>query len=78
MINRNFSSVSDKDGTFAFYVHPNDTVVFKSLGYKPATMIISDTLIGREYIAGIYLKSDTVSIGEVVIIPRASILCMIY
>jgi hypothetical protein len=72
MINRIFTSVSDKNGTFAFYVNRNDTVVFKSLGYKSTTLFISDTLSGREFMAGIYMKIDTLSIGEVIIIPRVS------
>lgn len=72
MINRIFSSVSDNNGTFAFYVNRRDTVVFKSLGYKSTILYISDTLSGREFIAGIYMKSDTVSIGEVLIIPRVT------
>jgi hypothetical protein len=72
MINRKFSSVSTTDGTFAFLVNKRDTVVFYSLGYNPATMLISDTLSGKEFIAGIYLKSDTLSIGEVIIVPRFS------
>jgi hypothetical protein len=71
-INRRFSAVSNKDGAFAFYVNRNDTVVFNSLGYIPAIMIISDTLKGHEFIAGIYMKSDTMSIGEVIIVPRFS------
>jgi hypothetical protein len=70
MINRAFSSISEKNGTFAFFVNRNDTVEFKSLGYKSTILYISDTLSGREFMAGIYMKSDTVSIGEVVIIPR--------
>jgi hypothetical protein len=72
MINRVFSSVSDNDGTFAVYVMRNDTVVFKSLGYKSTTMYVSDTLNGRDFIAGIFLTSDTLEIGEVVIIPRVT------
>jgi hypothetical protein len=72
IINGRFSSVSTTDGTFAFYVNRRDTVVFYSLGYSPATMMISDTLSGNEFIAGIYMKSDTLSIGEVVIVPRFS------
>jgi hypothetical protein len=71
-INRSFSALSRSDGTFAFYVNRNDTVVFNSLGFKPAMMFISDTLAGREFIAGIYMKSDTLSIGEVIIVPRFS------
>ena len=70
MINRAFSSVSSSNGTFAFYVNRNDTVLFKRLGYKPATMYISDTLAGGDFMAGIYMSSDTLLIGEVVIIPK--------
>jgi hypothetical protein len=70
LINRNFISVSNNDGTFAFFVNRHDSVLFKHLGYKPALMFVSDTLIGKEFITGIYLHSDTVSIGEVVIVPR--------
>lgn len=72
IINRKFSSVSTIEGTFAFYVNRRDTIVFYSLGYSPATMLISDTLSGNEFVAGIYLKSDTLSIGEVIIVPRFS------
>jgi hypothetical protein len=70
MINKAFSSVSGNDGTFSFYVNRKDTVLFKSLGYKPTVMYVSDTLKGGEFVAGIYMHSDTLSIGEVVIIPR--------
>lgn len=70
MINRDSFSVSDNNGKFAFYVNRNDTVVFKSLGYKSTIMYVSDTLAGREFLAGIYMNSDTLSIGEVVIVPR--------
>lgn len=72
MINRAFSAVSEMNGTFAFYVYKKDTVEFKSLGYKSTFLYISDTLSGQEFMAGIYMKSDTVSIGEVMIIPRIS------
>ena len=70
LINRNFTSVSSNDGTFAFFVNKSDTVIFKHIGFKPTLMTVSDTLIGKEFIAGIYMKSDTVSIGEVIIVPR--------
>ncbi len=69
MINNAFSSVSGADGSFFFYVNRYDTVAFRSLGYKESVMHISDTLLGREFITGIYLNSDTLSIGEVIIIP---------
>jgi hypothetical protein len=69
-INKLFSSVSGSDGSFAFYVNRKDTVQFKALGYRDETIVISDTLKGEEFIAGVYLKGDTLEIGEVIIIPR--------
>ena len=70
IVNHNFTSVSDTDGTFDFFVNTRDTVVFKHIGYKPTIFSVNDTLVGKEFAAGIYMKSDTVSIGEVVIVPR--------
>lgn len=70
LINHEFSSVSSTDGSFAFFVNKRDSVAFKHLGYKPALLSISDTLVGKEFIAGVYMQSDTVEIGEVIIIPR--------
>jgi hypothetical protein len=71
-INRKYFSVSGEAGIFSFYVNRTDTVVFKSLGYKSTTLFISDTLSGKEFIAGIYMRSDTLEIGEVIIVPRYS------
>jgi hypothetical protein len=70
MINNVFNSVSNSDGTFSFIVHRNDSILFRHLGYKPSLLFVSDTLPGREFIAGIFMNSDTVSIGEVIIVPR--------
>jgi hypothetical protein len=69
-INKSFSAVSDTDGTFSINVYRNDTVVFKHLGYKSVSWFVGDTLKGNEFAAGIYLPADTVSIGEVIIVPR--------
>ena len=70
LINGTFSAISGEDGTFSFFAHRNDTIVFSLLGYKPSTLIVSDSLPGREFLTGIYLQSDTLEIGEVVILPR--------
>ena len=72
LINNAFSAVSGIDGSFSFYVSRSDTIVFRSLGYKPAVMSVSDTLFGKEYITGIYLNTDTLAIPEVVILPGYS------
>jgi hypothetical protein len=72
---RKFISATGNDGTFAVYVDVADTLVFSRIGYKSQNVIISDSLIGKtQYLAGIFMKSDTIEIGEVVIIPRMSTL----
>ena len=70
LINRAFTSVSSGDGTFALFVNSFDTVLFKHIGYKTTLFFVSDTLAGKEFMAGIFMTNDTVSIGEVVIVPR--------
>lgn len=69
-INRSASSVSKTDGTFSFYAFRRDTILFTSLGYKPAFLIVSDTLRAKEFLTGVYLQADTIEIGEVIIVPR--------
>jgi hypothetical protein len=70
LINRAFSSVSSADGTFSFNVNRKDTVFFRHLGYKSTSMFVSDTLAGLEFVAGIYMQTDTLLIGEVIIVPK--------
>ncbi len=72
IINRVFTAVTDDEGKFAFYVKRNDTVTFSMLGYKSAILHIGDTLSGKEFIAGVYLHTDTLEIAEVVIVPRTT------
>ena len=38
----------------------------KVLAINQPSLYISDTLSGSEFMAGIYMKSDTLSIGEVI------------
>jgi hypothetical protein len=69
-INRSFTSVSETDGTFAIRVSRKDTVGFSLLGYHSSFFYVSDSLAGTEFMAGVYMNTDTMSIGEVIIIPR--------
>lgn len=70
LINKSMYSLSNEEGKFSFYVNRGDTILFKRLGYKPASMVISDTLSGKEFIAGIFMQTDTVFIDAVIIVPR--------
>jgi len=70
IINRSFVAASDEEGTFSIGVNRRDTVVFSILGYRSVYFYVSDTLKGRNFMAGVYMKADTLSIGEVIIVPR--------
>lgn len=70
-VSRSIVSVSGPDGTFAISVIRGDTLVFRLLGYQPAYLFVGDTLTGKEFLAGVYMKTDTLSISEVIIVPRA-------
>jgi hypothetical protein len=69
-INRSYVTSSGSDGTFSFFAFKLDTLIFTMLGYKPESLVVSDTLKAREFLTGVYLKSDTIDIGEVIILPR--------
>jgi hypothetical protein len=69
-VNRNFVASSDSAGVFSLLVNRMDTVEFSLLGYKSAVLIANDLLPGKEYMAGIFLNSDTIPIEEVIIVPR--------
>lgn len=71
-INNTMKAISGSDGSFTFFVNRSDTVIFNSLGYEHTQYLVSDTLKGMEFNAGIFMRTDTVEIGEVIIIPRQS------
>ena len=70
MISGRTGGATDSRGMFSLYARHHDTITFTSVGYREYRMIIRDTLRSREYVAGIYLSSDTLMIAEVVVIPR--------
>lgn len=72
LVNGSFTAASDENGKFLISVERHDSVEVRVLGYKPVFFHVSDTLAGKEFMTGVYMKSDTLSIGEVVIIPRLS------
>ena len=70
LINRSMSAISEEDGTFSFYANKNDTIIFSLLGYKPVLLIVNDTISGKEFLTGVYLETDTLNAGEVIIVPK--------
>ena len=61
---------TDSKGMFSLYAMRRDTITFTCVGYRPCVMTVADTLMAGEYVAGIYLTSDTLMIPAVVILPR--------
>ncbi|MCD4769019.1 MAG: carboxypeptidase-like regulatory domain-containing protein, partial [Bacteroidales bacterium] len=70
IVNNDYGGISGTDGKFSMFLERMDTIVFSYLGYQNVTFILSDTLRGDKFVAGIFLKSDTLSIGEVIVFPR--------
>jgi len=68
-INGLSSGVSDDEGKFSLYVYRGDTIRFTFLGYRDL-IYPTDSLAGNSYVAGIFMKDDTISIGEVLVFPR--------
>lgn len=64
------AGAADDRGMVSFYARHRDTVRFSCVGYKDFNMVIGDTLLAQEYVAGIYLSSDTLMIPAVVVFPR--------
>lgn len=68
-INGLSSGNSGADGKFSVYVYRGDTIRFTFLGYSDVTCL-TDTLPGNSYVAGIFMETDTLNIGEVLVFPR--------
>ena len=69
-LNRSFTAVTGGEGSFSLRVNRKDAVEFRLLGYQNLSFQVNDSLSGREFMVGIYMKTDTFEIEEVVIIPR--------
>ncbi len=70
ILNRIFGNVTNEKGEFSIYMEKNDTVRFSYMGYQDFIFIPSDTLTGNLFTAGIFLQTDTMSVGEVIVVPR--------
>ncbi len=63
-------SIANKEGRFSFIVHPNDTLVFSSLGYKREVVVVPDTK--GVYYVDVHLERDPFEIKEVTVFPWAT------
>jgi hypothetical protein len=70
--NSNRGTLSDYFGYFSFVAQEGDTIDFVSLGYKRARFIIPDTLTSNKYSLIQVLRSDTIYLNKVVVMPWPS------
>jgi len=69
IVNRGRGTISDKTGKFSFVVQKNDTILFSSMGYKKAMVVIPDSLDSKFFIRDVLLASDTIMIAAVEVYP---------
>lgn len=70
-ITTNKGTIADYYGYFALVVHPGDTLIFSSLGYKKKTYIIPDTT-SMDFSLVQVLKFDTIMADPVDVYPWPS------
>lgn len=64
---KSWGTISNKEGRFKMYVHPNDSLLITSIGFSPQIIEISPEMLDFDSIYTIKLVKDTISINEVVI-----------
>jgi hypothetical protein len=70
IINNDFGGATTDQGKFSMYIYRSDTVVFSYMGYSDFQLNLSDTLVGNSFVAGVFMETDTLAIGEVIVLPR--------
>jgi hypothetical protein len=62
-------AASDGRGIFSIISTPGDTVFFSAIGYKSTILTIQENLVGTNYITDVRMITDTILIGEVLVLP---------
>ncbi len=62
-------AASDHRGIFSIISAPGDTVFFSAVGYKPTLLTIPVTAVADHYITDVIMVTDTIQIGEVLVLP---------
>lgn len=62
-------AASDHRGIFSIISAPGDTVFFSAIGFKSTLLTIPNTAAGNHYITDVIMVTDTILIGEVLVLP---------
>jgi hypothetical protein len=69
VLNKHRGTISDFKGMFSFVVQAKDTILFSAVGYKHFYLSIPENPEKDHYYVEIPMKTDTIMIGEVIILP---------
>ncbi len=69
LINGDKGTITSPGGFFQMRVNALDTLTFSYVGYKKFKYVVPDTMNRLGYITGVFMKRDTMSLPEVVILP---------
>ncbi len=62
-------AASDHRGIFSIISVPGDTVFFSAIGFKPTLLTVPGSAEGNHYITDVMMVTDTILIGEVIVLP---------
>lgn len=62
-------AASDHRGIFSIISAPGDTVFFSAIGFKSTLLTVPKTAAGNHYITDVIMVTDTILIGEVLVLP---------
>lgn len=69
ILNKHRGTISDQDGLFSFVVEPLDTILFSAVGLKKHILTVPRDPQKDFYHVEVSMKTDTIRIGEVRILP---------
>lgn len=69
-VNNKKAGTSNAFGRFSFWVNAGDTIQYSYVGYQNVQVVVSDSLKQDSYLFGVFMAKDTVSLQEVLILPR--------
>lgn len=69
LINSKRGTLTSSTGFFDMKVNARDTITVSYVGYKRLNYIIPDSMSRVGYVTGIFLKRDTLSLSEIIVLP---------
>jgi len=69
-VNKKRGGTTNEYGRFSFWVNSGDTIQYSYVGYNDVRIIVNDSLKQENYLFGVFLSKDTITLQEVLILPR--------